>query len=259
MPGVGCRKIADAFNRLYNKSKTMTVGKTFVNTTIRQHHYEIKVLRKKIKHLKPKPRPIAHNIIWAMDLTGKTDRTGKQHLIISVVEHSSRVALFLGAINSKFSCHLILVLCSLIKQFGTPKCIRTDNEAVFTSKWFTGRLFLLGIRHQTIELHCPWQNGRVERFFGTLKERLNNGEVGSQKQLNEALKLFQFWYNVTCKQGCTNAVSAGMRKSGWPHQHLDGRTPTEVWNGVDIKQQGYRESNWFEAWDGLLTGYYFRT
>ena len=33
-------------------------------------------------------------------------------------------------------------------------------------------LRLMGIRHQRIDPHCPWQNGRIERFFGTLKPHL---------------------------------------------------------------------------------------
>ena len=43
-----------------------------------------------------------------------------------------------------------------------------------------------------------------------------------------------------------------------PHQHLDGRTPTEVWQGIDFCTRQPTGKYWFEAWDGLLTGYYLR-
>ena len=33
----GCRKIADAFNRRFVEARHMTVGKTYVSNTIRQH------------------------------------------------------------------------------------------------------------------------------------------------------------------------------------------------------------------------------
>jgi transposase InsO family protein len=48
---------------------------------------------------------------------------------------------------------------------------------VFTSVRFRLTLWLLGIQHQRIDPHCPWQNGRVEQFFGTLKEKLDQWEV----------------------------------------------------------------------------------
>jgi transposase InsO family protein len=57
------------------------------------------------------------------------------------------------------------------QRFGAPKCVRTDNEAVFTSRLFRLGLHLLGIRHQRTAPFAPWQNGRIERFFGTFKER----------------------------------------------------------------------------------------
>ena len=84
-------------------------------------------------------------------------------------------------------------------------------------------------------------NGRIERFFGTLKEKLNHWEVDNQEQLNNALGQFQFWYNHVR-----------------PHQHLDGRTPAEVWQGKDIYTHRVKKEYWFEAWEGLLTGYYLR-
>lgn len=84
-------------------------------------------------------------------------------------------------------------------------------------------------------------NGRVERFFGSLKEKLNQWEVDSLGQLNGALHQFRFWYNHVR-----------------PHQNLEGRTPAEVWQGKDIFTSKPKGEFFFEAWDGLLQGYYLR-
>ena len=78
--------------------------------------------------------------------------------------------------------HLFLA----IGKYGTPKFLRTDNESIFTSRLFRGALFLLGIRQQRSDPGCPWQNGRVERFFGTLKNKLDCLEVVSLDVLNVA-------------------------------------------------------------------------
>ena len=61
-------------------------------------------------------------------------------------------------------------------------------------------------------------------------------------QLNAALPYFQFWYNHVR-----------------PHQYLEDKTPAEVWSGKDVFRQPHNKAYWFEAWEGLLTGYYIPT
>lgn len=237
MPDGSCRKIAAIFNRRFANHRQMSVGRTYVSTVIRQHQYEIQVLRQKIKHRRP--RPIAKNRVWGIDLTGKVDSRKNSHAILGIVEHASRAALIMKGLPDKSSITLLRCLLSCIEKYGKPTIIRTDNEAVFTSRLFRFALRVLGIRHQTIDLHCPWQNGKVERFFGTLKQKLNHWEVDSLNQLNAALPLFRFWYNHVR-----------------PHQYLDDRTPAEVWAGDNVFQRRSKKEVWFEAWDGLLGGYY---
>lgn len=239
MPHDGCRRIADSFNRHFAESRNMTVGKTYVSDMIRRHYHEILVLRRQIKNAKPKAVPV--NRVWAMDLTGKTSLDAKTSMILAILDHGSRAALVLEAVHSKSSWSLISRLVASIKRYGIPKIIRTDNEAIFTSRVFKLALFLLGIRHQTTDLHCPWQNGRVERFFGTLKTSLNQLAVASFEALNVALGEYRFFYNHVR-----------------PHQNLAGATPAEAWVGVDPYTTKFKQEYWFEAWDGLLAGYYLR-
>jgi transposase InsO family protein len=239
MPESGCRTLAQVFNRRCASTKQMTVGKTFVSQVIRAHRYEIQVVRRKIR--RAKPRPIPRNLVWGLDLTGKTNTQGTTHSLLGIVEHHSRAALDLRALWDKTTVRLLRHLLDAIEQYGKPKLLRTDNEAVFTSWLFRLSLWLLGIRHQRTDRHCPWQNGRVERFFGTLKEKLDRWEVDSLSQLNHALGQFRFWYNHVR-----------------PHQNLNGRTPAEVWNGIDIYTKRPQREYWFEAWAGLLTGIYLR-
>jgi len=246
MPQAGCRTIAHAFNRLHER-KGMTVGKSYVNEVVKKHRYEIQMLRRHIKH--KRPRPVPHNLVWGVDLTGKTDAAGKLHCIFGIVEHRSRSCLMLEPLADKASVTLLECLIAAIKRYGKPQCIRTDNEAVFTSRLFRFGLWLLGIRHQRTEVACPhprgpslatpftlWQNGKVERFFGTLKEKLNQWEVASHEELAHSLHLFRFCYNHVR-----------------PHDYLDGATPAEVWRG---RKSNLDRARWFEAWDGLLGGYW---
>ena len=101
----------------------------------------------------------------------------------------------LKALRDKASNTLLRSLIDGIEQFGKPGIIRTDNEAVFVSRLFRFGLWALGIKHQRTEKCCPWMNGKVERFFGTLKYRLKYHLIESAESLNRDIALFRVWYN----------------------------------------------------------------
>lgn len=78
-------------------------------------------------------------------------------------------------------------------------------------------------------------NVRIERFFGTLKEKLDHLKIVDSRHLIWHLKEFRFWYNHVRT-----------------HMNLDGKTPIEVWRGKGTK----RHAEFYSAWDGLLQGYW---
>lgn len=191
IPGISCRNIANIFNRRYAASRKMTVGRTFVSETLRRHRYEIEMMRREIKHRVPPALP--RNFIWAMDLTGKGDAAGNMHMIFGMVDHGSRALLSLVALPNKCSWTLLGHLFLAIGKYGKPRAVRTDNEACFTSRLFRTVLLLAGIRHQRSDPGCPWQNGRIERLFGTLKQKLDQWEVAGFAALNVSLGEFRFF------------------------------------------------------------------
>ena len=40
--------------------------------------------------------------------------------------------------------------------------------------------------------------------------------------------------------------------------HTHGATPMEAWHSIDVYRHPAPKVEWFEAWDGLLTGYWLR-
>jgi transposase InsO family protein len=239
MADAGCRRIADTFNRLHAARHAMTVSKSWVAGTVRKHRLEIEDRRREWKRRIPSPMPV--NRVWGIDLTGKADAEGAVHPILRIVDHRSRLAVGLQALPDKASIAILRALLDAIEQAGKPRAVRTDNEAVFTSRLFRFALAFLGIRHQRTEPHCPWQNGRVERFFGTLKGKLDRWSVDGRGQLALALDDFRAWYNHVR-----------------PHQHLRGWTPAEAWTGIDPYALAPKAVSDFSAWDGLLTGFHMR-
>ena len=127
--------------------------------------------------------------------------------------------------------------------------IRTDNERCFTSPAFSQALKNLGIHHQTTELHCPWQNGRIERLFGTLKQQLNQIHIQSAEHLQSLLDEFKYGYNTIRL-----------------HQHLGYQTPHEVWQQQrqspaasktprDQQASQVTRLTWWTGWGGMLGGF----
>lgn len=262
--GTGYRTIAILFNRRFaahaNPARRASVCRSTVGNWVKANLYQITVMRRNLKHRTPPALP--RNVCWGIDLTGKGDAAGDVHAILGIVDHGSRACLALEAMKDKASISLLRALLIVIEKFGKPKSIRSDNEACFTSRLFRFGLWWLGIKHQRSAVSCPWMNGRVERFFGTLKHSLDQLIVDSRDGLNSALVDFRFFYNHV--RG---------------HEHLAGLTPAEVWSGLRWKVKDgaglnstavagnvaaiaalppVKEEFWFEAWDGLLTGYYLR-
>lgn len=215
MPQAGCRTIAHHFNRRWAARRCLTVSKTYVADTCRRHQYLILTTRRKLKHRVPRPMPC--NRTWGCDLLVKTDQHGQPHLALALLDHGSRACLRLQRLSDKSSWTLLQELAHAVKHYGRPQFLRTDNDAVLVSRLFRLGLWLLGIRHQRIEPGCPWQNGRVERFIGTVKRTLETEPIADSEHFTRALQAVRIWYN-----------------HDRPHDHLQGRTPAEVWAGIDV-------------------------
>ncbi|MEO7107614.1 MAG: integrase core domain-containing protein [Rhodoferax sp.] len=237
-----CRKISDTFNGLHAATSACTVGKTFVSECLKANQYALACLRKEMRNRQPLAVPI--NAIWAMDLTFYIDASGKQQMALGILDHGSRLVTCLQTLVNKRSWTLLGYLCLAIGKHGKPTRIRTDNEIIFTSWVFTTFLKLVGIRHQRIKTCAPWQNGRIERLFGTLKPLLRQLVIPTRAALQSALEEFALFYN-----------------HARPHQNLDGLTPAEKWNGLsktDVLQRPPKRAVLVQALDGLMVGYCMR-
>ena len=159
----------------------------------------------------------------------------------AVVDHSTRQLLCLSRPVNCTSWVLLGYLFFAIGRYGKPKAVRTDNASAFTSRLFGFMLRLVGIVHQRTELGYPWQSGRIERLFRTLKEKLDRIEVSTPKELTGLLSEFCFWHNEVR-----------------PHQNLYGLTPYEVWHHIDPYGKALWRTSWYSGWSGLLTGFVHR-
>jgi transposase InsO family protein len=167
MPGASCRHIAVAFNLRY-AHKGESVGKTYVSGIIKTRASAILHLGRRLKNRVTRQGP--RNQTWGADFTFLPQSPRRP--ILGVIDHGTRTLLTLQDLRARTIIALLRALFDLIEKFGRPQFLRTDNEPAFASPRFSVALWLVGVRHQRTEPHSPWQNGRIERFFWTLKERL---------------------------------------------------------------------------------------
>jgi len=210
------------------------------------------------------------NRVWALDLTGKAHLSGHQRMVLDLLNHGTRACLPLNALADKRSVTNLRELIVAFRRLGLPKRLCVDNdaqgcasaastgdgmnaggraaqgvvarragaaEACFNSRLMRSALALLGIRLQTIGLHCPWQNGRIERFVGTFKQCLDRIVITDADDLRRKLIEFRAWYNHVRS-----------------HQRLHGYTPAEAWDG---RAKSTKRPQWFEVWEGRITGWFF--
>lgn len=98
---------------------------------------------------------------------------GFQRIVRGLPDHGMRACARLVALTDKPSLTILRELIGTFRQHGIPTMLRTDNEACFVSRTLRAALAWLGIRHERFDLHCPWQNGRIARFFSALKQKLD--------------------------------------------------------------------------------------
>lgn len=233
LPNLGCRKIANHFNRIHLSSGE-SISKNYVYRLRLSHQYEINSIRRLYKNRIPKEIPIHQT--WGIDITGKICQNENRH-IFGIIDHGSRLLLKLGHIRTKSTIQILRLILNTIETHQKPKHIRTDNEAIFCNPLFKFTLVALGIKHQRTQLNSPWQNGRIERLFWTLKSKVHAANISTLNELNQFLHNFKFWYN-----------------HARPHQHIRGLTPMEY---IHLKKGSLRQpkkAELYYGYNGLLQG-----
>jgi putative transposase len=148
------------------------------------------------------------NSLWHID----DSEFGEKGKIIAVIDDCSRYCIGILHVPSVTTMVVTEFLDSLIKQFGTPREIISDNGSPYGLKskysvfdtWCRRR----NIKHIRTKVKRPQTNGKVERLFGTIKREI--------VYYNNDLEEFRMNYN--CYR---------------PHLSLNQKTPNEIYNKND--------------------------
>ncbi|MTV35967.1 integrase core domain-containing protein [Duganella radicis] len=237
--GLSHRKLADLFNQLHLAETGVSVGRTWVRELLIKEAHRALHRQRELKHVVPARIP--NNHMWGVDSTTVTDALGVQRIVLGAIDHGSRLNLMLRHVQRFNRWTFLGCLFLTIGTFGAPAMIKTDNHPVFRSAMVKRILQWCGIGLRHSRPARPWENGYIERLFGTFKRSLSAYLIRDAHHLRSALPAFQFWYNVTR-----------------PHQHLGGQTPQQAWQGVDPWRTAPRASCSFSAWGGRLRGMVLR-
>jgi putative transposase len=116
------------------------------------------------------------NDVWSYDFMGGRTRDGGALRMLNVVDEYTRVALSSRVARSIGARDVKAELEQLFARHGRPRLLRSDNGREFIAASLGEWLDEQGVARAFIEKGSPQQNAVVERFNGTLRDELLNGE-----------------------------------------------------------------------------------
>jgi transposase InsO family protein len=118
----------------------------------------------------------APNHVWSYDFMSSRTREGGSLRILNVVDEYTRVALASRVDRSIGAGDVVSELKRLFDRYGKPRVLRSDNGREFIAATLRDWLAEQGVATAFIEKGSPQQNPFVERFNGTMRDELLNGE-----------------------------------------------------------------------------------
>lgn len=136
-------------------------------------------------------RPCWENHVWSYDFVSERLRNGRKFRMLTVIDEYSRRCLAIEVDYQLKSEQVLEALAALFVAEGVPDYIRSDNGAEFTATQVREWLAKLDVKTAYITPGSPWENGFNERFNGSLRDELLNGEVFYS--LAEAKVMIENW------------------------------------------------------------------
>ena len=166
----------------------------------------------------PMPIPIRPNVRWSLDFVSDTFGASRKFRILAVNDDCTRENLGLIADTSISGARVARELDALVRVYGKPACIVSDNGTEFTSKAILKWANDNGVDWHYIDPGKPQQNGYIESFNGSLRDECLNEEIfDSLADARRKLAMWRYDYN-------------NVR----PHSSLGNKTPAEARRALEL-------------------------
>jgi len=164
--------------------------------------------------------------VWAYDFVHDVCRDGRQLKVLTVQDEYTRECLAIEVERRMPGSFVSRTLLRLFGQHGRPQYVRSDNGPEFIAKALMKMLATERVQVRHIEPGSPWQNGRNERFNGSLRDECLNLETFEHPdQARAVCRLYARHYNQER-----------------PHSALGYRTPAEFAAQTRAKEQAVTRS-----------------
>lgn len=164
--------------------------------------------------------------VWSCDFMEDRVQNGTKLRIFTIVDEFTRECHAVRVRPSFKSQDVIAVLGELFKQHGSPVYLKSDNGPEFIAKALRAWIAQQGSQCSYIEPGKPWQNGRIERFNGTLRrECLNKEWFLSPWDARAVVEKYRLYYNEKRR-----------------HSSLGYRTPLEFAELHDQQREGQEKA-----------------
>ncbi len=137
------------------------------------------------------PNATRTNSVWTYDFVHDRLAGGGVVKLLCVLDEHTRECLAIEVGKSIRSADVILTLSRLMRLYGKPQFIRSDNGPEFTAAAVIRWLERNQVGPAYIRPGSPWQNGFVESFNGKLRDECLNREWFSSRQ--EAKAIVERW------------------------------------------------------------------
>jgi putative transposase len=164
----------------------------------RKHRLQVRrVVRKRLRRERPERLQAAYpGHVWAYDFVEDALADGRKLYILTVMDEFTREGLALDVALATSAERVIGVLTALIAQHGAPGSLRSDTGAEFVATAVQLWLAEYGVETLYIDPGKPWQNGKEERFNGTVRDECLNLHIfSSLAEAHVRLSAFRQHYN----------------------------------------------------------------
>lgn len=167
------------------------------------------------------PGATGPNNVWTYDFVHDRLAGGGAFKMLCVLDEHTRECLAIEVGKSLRNQDVILTLSRLMRLYGKPAYIRSDNGAEFTAtavmKWLRDN----NVGPAYIKPGSPWQNGFVESFNGKLRDECLNREwfVTRREAKIVIEKWRQFYNNERPHSGLGNRTPAEAGRQRWQNQN----------------------------------------
>lgn len=169
----------------------------------------------------PMPQAPAPNARWSLDFVSDTFGPSRRFRALAVVDDCTRECIGLIADTSISGARVARELDAMMRLYGKPACIVSDNGTELTSRAILSWQSSAGVAWHYIDPGKPQQNAYVESFNGRLRDEcLNETVFDTLDHARKTLAKWRYDYNHvrphSALNGATPAEARAGAAGGWP-------------------------------------------